>query len=187
MKNLSGREKFFITITILLVVGYVLVFVVFRVWTEQVEELDQRINAQKTKLARELKMIDSGKNMDRQFAANWEKFRISKSPQQVMSSILSQVEEIAGELKLKILELKPNTPQKEADLRLFSVNLMVEGSFKDIVKFVYMLQKDPYFFDVKQFRFDRDASSSESEISTRLVLEKMFVLDDAPAPSVVSP
>ena len=175
VQRLSGREKLFIVIIVVLALVYIFLYVLFKPWKEKNNLLDQKINAAQVKLERELRTIQKAKKMETAHAAYLNEFHQTKSNEQVMSSIISEIDEVAAGFNLKISELKPKAVQKEDYDNRFSVSLTINSSLADIVQFLYVLQKEPHLFDVQQFRFDKDPSAAASAVKTYLVLGKIFI------------
>ncbi len=92
-----------------------------------------------------------------------------------MSSILSEIEETAGQLKLKISDLKPTRVKREEYNNRFSVTLTIDSKLVDIMHFLHLLQQTPHLFQIQEVYFEKSAMQDGSSLRTQLVLEKIYI------------
>jgi len=97
------------------------------------------------------------------------------SNRKVMSTILAEIEGVAKELDLTISDLKPKKVKRDDYFNHFSVSLLLNSKFIDILHFLYKLQNPPHMFSVDEIRFDKWSRKNNSTMKTRLVLSKIFI------------
>ena len=138
--------------------------------------LQEEIVIEKKQLDGDLEVIQRAEKIDAQYNSYLKRFSKSGTEEEIASSILSEIEEIAGELELHVIELKPERIEHDEFNDRFSVRLTMSSEFVDIIHFLHMLQQSPYFFDVEEVEFKKSTKRNQGAITTRLVLGKGFIL-----------
>jgi Tfp pilus assembly protein PilO len=93
---------------------------------------------------------------------------------QQMSLILSEIESIAGQVDLKIGDMKPQKVRSQDFYNYFSVNIRVQGEMNLLARFLYMLQTTPHLFHIDELRLEKRSVRS-SEIECNLVVSRLRV------------
>jgi len=145
---------------------------------QEINSLQVEIGIEKKQLIGNLKVIKRAEKFDEQYSNYLKRFGRSGTEEEIASSILSEIETIAGKLKLHVAELMPERIEHDDFNDRFSVRLTMSSEFVDIVRFLHTLQQSPYFFDVEEVEFKRSARRDQGAITTRLVLGKNYILTD---------
>jgi len=175
IKRLTKREQKIFIVTLVLILGYIGNNLLVKPLKEKILSLDQAIVAEEIRLKKNQRIIGQAKALSEDYNAYLNNFKQSKTNEQVMSSILSEIEEVAGELELRISDLKPKRVKRGEYYNRFSVSLTIDSDFVDIIHFLYILQKQPHLFDVEEVRFDKGSRRRSSTMKTQLVLGKMLI------------
>ncbi len=175
IKRLTKREQVIFIVCLLLVLVYVGYRAVAKPLEEKLFFLDDEIEAQQKKLKKNLGVINKAKGLSQQYSKYLEGMKQSGTNEQVMTSLLAEIQEIAAQLGLKISDLKPKRVKKEEYYNYFSVSLTLDGDLKEILQFVYILQKEPHLFHVNEFNFEKGAQRNSQEIKTRLILSRILI------------
>ena len=175
MRRLTQREQFIGILCVLMIVMYGGYNGVVKPLQDRIEETDERIELKRSQLNKNRRMIRKSTVQNGSYDAYREKFRQTKSVEQVMSAMISEIEEAAANLELKIVELKPNRVRKSDFYNQFSVNVSINSAFVDIVQLLYVLQSDPYFYDIEEVRFDKGSRKKSDTLKVRLVLSKILL------------
>ena len=175
MKRLTTRERNIFIICVVLMAVYVGFNVVYKPLAQKARLMQAEIESKKERLTRDLRTIRRSKSVGDEYVVLKEKFKQDKPDEQVMSAMVSQIESIAGDLNLRISDLKPQKVKKQDFYNKFSVTLTIYSSFKDIMRFLYDLQKDPLLYSVDELRLDKGSRRKEETIKTRLILSKVLI------------
>ena len=176
IKRFTKRELVTFIICIILVVIYGSYIGIVRPLREKISSLDDDFESQQKKLRKNLKIIEKAKAMNRQYDQYLSQLKQSGSNEQVMASILSEIEQVAGQLGLKITDLKPKRVKREEYYNLFSVNLTIDSDLNEILQFIYTLQGEPHFFRVDEFTFEKGAQRNSGQaLKTRFVLSRILI------------
>ncbi len=173
VRRLTQREQNIFAVCLILAFIYMGYNGLVRPFHEKIILLDQSIGAHQRKLSQNLRMICEAESLERKYDPYLKKFKQSKSNEQAMSSILAEIEEVAGGLNLRISNLKPNKVKKEEFYNRFSVSLSLESDFADVLHFLYILQNDPHLFRIEEVQFEKGSAMTTTTIRTQIVLEKI--------------
>lgn len=174
-RRLTRREQKIMVICFTLVLVYGGYNGIYKPFMEKAAQLDADIIRQQSRLSKETRSLRQSGEMQSAYENFRAQFKQDKTNEQVMSAILSEIEEVASELDLRISDLKPKRVQNENFYNRFSVSLTIDSDFPKVMEFLYYLQKDPHLFDVEEVRFDKGSRRRSSEIKTSLVLGRILV------------
>jgi len=175
IRHLTGREQriFIVCLAMIFIsVGY---HGVIKPLERKNRLLGQEVKIHQIQLDRSLKVIQKAAALEEEYNFFKGKFRQPKTGEQVISSILSEIEEVAGKLKLHIADVKPQKVRAEEYSHRFSISLTMDNDFIDIIHFLYILQKPPHLFDVEEVHFDKTFRRKSMPMKTRIVLSKIFI------------
>lgn len=175
---LNKRESNIFVLCIVVVLVYLGNHYAINPLRKMISSVDISIKKAKNKLLYNLGTIEDQKQYKSQYVKYLSKFQQEQNNDEVMSSILSEIQQIGETLNLKISDLKPKKVQKERYFNRFSINLAIDSTFVDVISFIYKLQSKPYLFKVEEFRFDKSPRTNERTIKTYLVLSKVLVPKD---------
>ena len=91
-----------------------------------------------------------------------------------MAAILSEIESVANQIKLRIDDMKPQKIKKVGFQNNFPVSLAVDGTLSSIIQFLYTLQNSPHYFDIDELYFEKGAMRT-SQVKCRLILSKTLI------------
>jgi len=138
--------------------------------------LDEEITVRRQELKRDGRIIQKARQVQVRHDAYLNRFGKQGTSEEAVSSFLSDIEKVAGRLKLTIGELKPRKVVRHEWDDRFSVKLTFNSDFVDIVHFLYTVQQEPYLFDVEEVEFNKLSRRNQGGIATSLVLGKSFIL-----------
>ena len=164
IRHLSARELKIFILSLVLASTYIGYILLVKPAKEKFFALDEEILVQQRRLAKSSTEIQKAADMEKILAVYEQKFKQPASNEGTMSSILSEIETVAADLKLQIANLTPKRV-KEADFaNRFSVSLSIDGDFMNILQFLHRLQGEPHLFDVEEARFYKGARHQSSSL-----------------------
>ena len=175
MKRLTKREKKIFLACLIVIISYGCYMGLWKPLKDKIDSLDQKIQTQHRRLLKDLRVIQDAQNIETSYNTFHNNFKQEKTNEQIMSSILSEIEEVAGQLALRISDLKPMRVKNEEFFNRFSVSLTIDSDLPGIVHFLYLLQTQPHLFDVESVRFDKGPERKVASIKTHLTLSKIFI------------
>lgn len=172
--HFSGRERNIFWV-FLVVCGIFGVYAgIYRPAATRAVQIETDMAQAKRKLAEQNKIIQKARNLGAKFKEDMESLRQTTANEQVMSSILSEIETAANGLTVRVTEMKPQGTQKEDFYNKFAVSLTVDGNLKEILQFVHTLQGASHNLTVSQFSLER-AFQGSSEMLAKLVVNKILI------------
>lgn len=175
MRPLTKREQNILIICIVLVFSYVGYNGVYKPTSERIQYLDERALTLQQQLKKSQMTISRSDLVGRKYADIIKRFKQSRSNEQEMSAILSEIENAAKQLNLQIADLKPQRVKSDEDFNWFSISLTISSGLDNIVQFLYAVQNEPYFFNVEEIRFDKGAQRGVEDLKTSLVLSRFLI------------
>ena len=174
IRRLSARELKVLIFSSLLAAAYIGYILLVRPAKEKFISLDEEIAAQQRRLVKTSMEIKKAGDMEKILAAYEQKFKQPASNEGTMSSLLSEIEAVAADLKLQIANLTPKRVKETNFSNRFSVSLSIDGDFMDILQFLHRLQGEPHLFDVEEARFDKGTRQQAASVKASLVFGKTF-------------
>jgi len=135
---------------------------------------DQEILMAQKKLRENLRLIRQAKAIRGQYQPLLAQYQQQERPEEIMSTLLSEIQGISNRLQVPITDLKPNKVRRVEAFNHFSVSLAVEGDLAEIMQFVYTLQNPPYNFFVDEFQLRREYSKAK-RLRSQIVFKKVFL------------
>lgn len=155
------RERFILCLTIILII-------LFIVYNFAVSLKNRYISAQTalTKkellLRKNLKILDTKKTLEADYARLTGYIREVKSDEKELTALLKDVESLASESGLHIINLKPRGARKERFYKSYEVELDCEFNIKQLTQFLTHIDNDPSLLKIKRFHL----SAKENALST---------------------
>ena len=177
-RTLTKREGNIFALCIIVVLIYAGYRIVIKPLRRENALVEIGIQKEKKNLIKNLRVLAVQKNYKGRYVKYLSKFKQDQNNDEVMSLILSEIQQVGGKLNLRISELKPIKVKKEQYFNRFSVSLIIDSTFVDIIRFIYKLQSKPYLFKVEEFRFDKSSRRKEQTMKTHLILSRVLVQKD---------
>lgn len=174
-KSISKRSQKLFIVCLILGSVYLFNWIVIEPIKNQLISLGEDIETQQNALDKNRTLIERAQRLEDLYNQYLEMFKQSKTNDEVMSFLLSEIEQVAGQLNLPISDLKPKRVKTEEFYNRFSVSLTIDSGFEDILHFLHMLQNKPHLFDVEELRIDKGARRQTDVVKTSLVLSKVYI------------
>ncbi|MCK5580299.1 MAG: hypothetical protein KAJ18_03410 [Candidatus Omnitrophica bacterium] len=168
--DFSKRERRISFFLVICVLAYILQAGVYKPLALKKKVLRQKIKTSEKRVRRAKRALRKGGDVSLH-EKGLEGFKQKGTDEQVMSVILSEIEQEKAELDLRIADMKPQKARKVGPLNYFSVNLTLDGEIADIMQFIYILQNPPHMLYVDEFQLSR-GSARDSSLKCQLVLSR---------------
>ena len=175
IRRLTSREQKIFIVTIVAVAASVFYNALLQPLYEKKEFLTQEIEIHRKQLRQDLRAVGKVKALDAKYDAYLKQFRQMGTEEEVSSSILSEIEGVAGRFGLHVTDLKPQRIEHDKYGNQFAVSLTINSELADVIRFLCALQQAPYLFNVERMEFEKFERMNRSKLTTRLVLGKTFI------------
>ena len=176
MRRLTKREKIIFVICGAMLSVLLMYRVVVIPLAQGMDRLQRNIELRRGELSKNIRIIKKAEALSEGSESYVNQFKQTESNKEVMSSLISEIEEAANKLDLPIPEVKPKKVEKQEYVNRFSVNLVMESEWIDSLRFIHSLQEEPHFFSIKDASFEKGlAVKGSTAVRTEVVLEKVLV------------
>jgi len=170
MRALVRREKIILLCCVATVAVYLVTEGVVKPFFLKLSSVDAQVTAAVHQLDKDRRVIAKAGQLNERYAFYRAKFASKGSDEAVPMAMIAQIEAAAGQFKMKIADIKPKTVQRVDQLRICSVSLVIAASLKDLIAFVEVLQRDPFYFGVDDVMAERLSYDDGDMLSFRLSL-----------------
>jgi Tfp pilus assembly protein PilO len=174
LRNLSKREKFVLSICILLVSVHLGFKFVFLPISNKINNLNNEISKKEIKLKRSYKTLNRQEAVQEAYKRYSDYMKQKETDEQEMSTLLSEIESISKEIDIHISDMKPSRVKVIDFCKKFSVELEAEGFLEDLTKFVYTLQSPPHLLKVERLRLER-RSIRTNKLKTFMLISRIRI------------
>jgi hypothetical protein len=172
---LTKREQRILFTCIIMVLIYGAYYWILRPLHDYRLELGTKIDSMQKKIYKNLRMIRKSEMMKDKHGKYLADFKQTVSDEQVMSTLIAEIENIAGRLSLGITDLKPQKVKHAGPLNYFSVSLGFNSDSKTLIQFLHTLQDQAHLFYVKEVKVDKAIMKKENILQAHLILSKIFI------------
>ena len=175
MRQFTQREHHILTLSIIAVSLYFFYNIVYKPWRQMLDGYNQEKEKDRRILAKNSKLILQAEGIKDVYEKYFNLFQQKRSEEEQMSTIISQLEAIATEMRLHFSEIKPRKVKKSEFCNIFSVSLAMEGSFPTIVEFLYKLQTQSNLFNIEEIHLEKNLPQDNS-LQASLVISRKLIL-----------
>ena len=173
--KLSKRELIIFIVCVILVVLYTLFKLIVVPLNEHGGDMGESIALAERKLAKNQQIILSGSAVEGQYKKIVDILGVSGSEGAEFSEIVTKMEGLAKEADIHVANVQPQRAYSKEAVRVFPVELTIDGSWPSIVKFLYLIQAQPNYFNVEELNLEK-YSSSRSTLRGRIVLSRVRII-----------
>ncbi len=172
--RLSKRESQIFVLCVLMALIFVGFQFIYRPIRSQENLVDQRINVTKKKIKKNIIILKDEKSVNVVYEEYLKVFGQKLSDQQQTNQVFSQIEAAAKKAEIKIINMKPQRIREEDLFRKFSVSVQAQGTMQLIMKFIYLLEQEPYHFQIEEIRFEKRSIRSE-DIRCEIIASRILI------------
>ncbi len=172
--RLSPREIKIASVTAVLIMIYVGFNFVFKPIKLKEAALDEEIRAEIKILNKDLLAVKKEKQLKKDYESLLSPFRQQNSDEEEMSVLLSQMQTLATQTGLRIVDIKPQKNRKTEFCKFLPLSLSLEGYYSDVIRFFYVVQAPPYSLGVDEL-FLEFKPSQHNVLSCRIDLSRILI------------
>lgn len=173
-KTFSSREVKIFVIMMTLSTAFGLYRGLYLPLHEKRESIRARILKTQKVLTQQRRAVQKAKIEDARFEDLLKNFRQVDSDEKVMSAVLSEIEEVANGIGMRIADMKPRKTRSTDFYNQFSVSLALDGPLEDVMRFLYQLESPPHLFYVEEMLLSK-ISPRGAELRCQLVLSRLMI------------
>ncbi|MEW6009412.1 MAG: type 4a pilus biogenesis protein PilO [Candidatus Omnitrophota bacterium] len=173
LSKLSKREKIFLYITAGLIAGSLGFKFIFEPLLRLSDRLNQKLKVSQSQLRR-LQRLSSGKPIKEDYELSLASIKMAKSADAEMARLFGEIESMAKDAGVNILNLRPQEIEDKKVYKKFSLELKSEGTSKQILQFVFLIESSPLLLKIDRFQLAANASS-KGLLSASLTLSRLAI------------
>jgi Tfp pilus assembly protein PilO len=172
-RSFSLREQkiFFVLLVVFGIYGAYMG--IYRPSVDKNEEIERNAMLARKKWMEQARLIQKEKRMAQAWQAELDSVRQTGSNEQVMSAMLSEIENVAAGGKIRVTEMKPQGAVKSEFYNTFSISLSFDGELKDVLSFIHVLQNPSRHLNLRQLNLERSGSDAKGMMA-KMVLERQL-------------
>lgn len=152
IKVLTKRERIILYVTIgMLVFAISFNFVIAPVLTKN-DGLNKEINLARAKLKKYFWLLSQKDYIQAKFSKFSTTFRISGEKQDTLVSALSELENLAKNANIRIIDVRPQTSRGLDLYKEVLIDLRAEGTMEGYLNFIYNLENSLSLLKIKRFQ-----------------------------------
>jgi len=170
----TGRER---KIAFILVgVGILGVFLQFVLpWLSgDVDSVQDQIEMAQKKLQRNQRLIREAGQVGQEYRTLLARYKQKKSQEEIMSSMLSNIQAVSVRISVPITDLKPNKVKTVDSFNQYSVSMSIEGRLTDILHFIHIMQSPPYQYFLDELNLRREFFKAD-KLRCQLVFKQILI------------
>jgi Tfp pilus assembly protein PilO len=173
INQLSRREKtlFFLTLS---AVGLSLIFkFVIDPLIKRSEKLTQELKAKQIQLRR-AESLSKQEGVQKQYEAFISAIKSSAKSEAEMSRLLSEIEKLAKDAGVNIVNILPQEVEDKKFYKKFSAELKIEGTNQQILKYIFSLESSPLLLRIDKLNLSSRASR-QGLLNSSLTLYRIVI------------
>ncbi len=173
-RRLTSRELNILVMCIFMVVVYVGYHLVYKPLNNRLLSLEGRIEIARKKIREKMRILQREDAVKSEYRTFESLLKQKQSDSREMASILAEIEAVANQVGLRLADLKPRKVRSEGFFNQFSVSLSVEGEMPLINRFLYLLENEPYLYDIDDVQLEK-RSVRTSLVRCELQLSRFLI------------
>jgi len=160
MTVLSKREKLILYGAILFISVALLDRLIIDPIYSKMRSLDEEIREKETGITRSLRIL-SHKERILADSAKYSSFLDDfKSEEEEMTSILKEIEAVAEDTAIYLVDMKPGGVKEAGSTRRYVINLNCEAPMEQLVEFIYMIEESDALLTIQKYQITRKSKEN---------------------------
>lgn len=174
LKNLSKKEKIGLGVVFVVFLLIIAERIVIAPITNAFKSVDNKIIASFQQLNRYKESMKEEVVIKKEYLSYKDSFKNKGSDEENLSFMLNQIESIARQTDIILLDVKPQQSKKREFYKEYSVEVSLQAKIEGIIKFIYKLNADPAMLRVEKIKLN--AVDKSNNIKCILLISKASLL-----------
>ena len=176
MVKLNEREKTIFIVCVVLIAAFGVFQLVLKPLKDAKENAADRIRVDERKLKKNLEIIKHSQSTEKQYQKLIEVMGTAGTEGAEVSTMVSRLEAAAKEADIHIANMQPQHSVVKQDIvRVFPVELVIDGQWAAITKFLYLVQSPPDLLNIEELNLEK-YSDATAALRGRIVLSRVRVI-----------
>jgi len=137
--------------------------------------IEQAIKISEKQLGHDLRNVHLKEQIEEEFEKYVEYVERSGSDEEEVAKILGEIEALARQSSVYLIDVKPQAPQKVDFYKEYSVEIEAEGEIENLMKFLHHINTSTQLLRAEKLRLS-SAEDEQSMLKTSILITKVLVL-----------
>lgn len=154
LDNLAKKEKIGVILAIIIVCFALVDRLVVNPINNRIKLIGQDIKVNEKELSLGMRNLSQKEIIQKQYFQNVSNLQNSGSDEETIAGMLSRIEGLARITNVSLVDIKPQSTQKIDFYKQYNVEITIEATMEDIVRFIYQLNAAPELLRVEKLRLN---------------------------------
>ena len=173
-RPLSTREKKIFAVCLLVVAFYVIYYFGYQRVRDEIRSQQGNILQSRKDLKKYAYAAREEKAVEQKLKSYMAVLKQKGSDEQEMTKVLSDIEVVAENAGIKIINMEPGKIKRINFYNYFPVDVQTEGSLKKVCEFLYALESKANHFYVDEVRIEKYAARADT-LKCQLVVSRLLI------------
>jgi hypothetical protein len=174
LSKLSKREKMVLPLAVFALSAWLIDMVVVKPLLKKNETLDAQIAAREAEIRKDMRIMAQKRRIEIQQATYRPYVGAQSSENEEFTILLKEVDTLARDNKVYVVDLKPTGTKVTADSTKYLVNLNIEAEAGDLVRFMYALEDSKKLMTVEKYQITPKSGDSQTA-KCSLLISKLVI------------
>lgn len=172
LKLLTKRERIIFFLTIAIICVSLSFNYIFKPLVKKFNFLNQEILTYKIKLEKAFRLLEEREGIKAKYTKVSSLVKENVSEEELLASILSELENLAKLSGLRITDIRPQSPKALRTHKEFLIEVKQEGQIQAFLRFIYELENSGYLLRIKKLQLN---PKTDGQLEGNLLISKIFL------------
>lgn len=170
LKLLTKRERLIFYLTLSTICSSLVFNHIFKPLVNKFNFLNQEILTYKIKLAKAFRLLGESEGVKAKYAQVSSMVKEKVSEEELLASILSELENLAKLSGLRITDIRPQSPKALRTHKEFLIEVRQEGQIQAHLRFIYELENSQQLLRIKKLQLN---PKTDGQLEGNLLISKI--------------
>jgi len=142
---------------------------------EQFQHIDKAIKISEKQLGHDLRNVHLKEQIEKEFEKFAEYVKRSGSDEEEVAKLLGEIESLARQSNVYLIDVKPQTLQKVDFYKQYSVEIELEGKMSDLMAFLHRINTSTQLLRAEKLRLNSTEEGGKT-LKSSVLITKVLVL-----------
>lgn len=171
----SRKEKIGSSLALIIVVFYVSdQFIIQSLWG-QLQRINRAIKIGEKQLGHDLRNVHQKEQISKEYEKYVQYIQRSGSDEEEVAKILGEIESLARQSQIYLVDMKPQTPKEVDFYKEYTVEIAAEGEMASLTTFLYQINTSSQLLRVEKLRLN-SKKKGDKTLKSSMLITKILVL-----------
>lgn len=171
----SRKEKIGSSLALIIVLFYVSDQFIIRALWDRFQRVNRAIKVGEKQLGHDLRNVHQKEQISKEYEKYVQYIQRSGSDEEEVAKILGEIESLARQSQIYLVDMKPQTPKEVDFYKGYAVEIAAEGEMASLTTFLYQLNTSPQLLRVEKLRLN-SKKKGDKTLKSSMLITKILVL-----------